>query len=88
MDRRDFLTTATGAVAALTLAGCAGGSDEETPTVRFAAEPAPDGTPRILIAGGGFRTEFIGYMAALTGQARPRLCYLPASPAYRPRPLD
>ncbi|MEQ9569961.1 MAG: twin-arginine translocation signal domain-containing protein, partial [Longimicrobiales bacterium] len=81
MDRRDFLTSATGAVAALTLAGCGRGSDEETATVRFAADPAPDGTPRILIAGGGFQTAFIGYMAALTGRERPRLCYLPTAAA-------
>ncbi len=51
MDRRDFLTATTGAIAALGLAGCGRGSDEET-SVRFAADPAPDGTPRILIAGG------------------------------------
>lgn len=87
MDRKHFLTAATGAVGALTLAGC-GGSDQETDTVRFAADPAPDGTPRILIAGGGFRTEFIGYMAALTGKPRPRLCYLPTAAADRPSAIE
>ena len=35
--------------------------------------------PRILIAGGGFRTAFIGYMAELTGKERPRICYLPTA---------
>ncbi len=36
-------------------------------------------TPRILIAGGGFRTEFIRYMAELTGKERPRICFLPTA---------
>lgn len=87
MDRKHFLTATAGAVGALTLAGC-GGSDQETDSVRFAADPAPDGTPRILIAGGGFRTEFIGYMAALTGKPRPRLCYLPTAAADRPSAIE
>lgn len=39
----------------------------------------PSPTPRILIAGGGFRTAFIGLMAELTGKPRPRLCYLPTA---------
>lgn len=32
-----------------------------------------------MIAGGGFRTDFIGYMASLTGKPRPRICYLPTA---------
>lgn len=36
-------------------------------------------TPRILIAGGGFGTAFIGYMAQLTGKERPRVCWLPTA---------
>lgn len=37
-------------------------------------------TPRqILIAGGGFRTDFIRYLAGLTGRDRPRICYLPTA---------
>ena len=36
-------------------------------------------TPRILIAGGGFATRFLRYMAALTGTRRPRICYLPTA---------
>ena len=36
-------------------------------------------TRKILIAGGNFDTVFIRYMAALTGKARPRLCYLPTA---------
>jgi peptidase E len=36
---------------------------------------------KILIAGGGFGTGFIRYMAELTGKPRPRLCYLPTASA-------
>jgi dipeptidase E len=36
---------------------------------------------KILIAGGGFGTAFIRYMAELTGKERPRLCYLPTASA-------
>jgi peptidase E len=39
--------------------------------------PAP--TRKILIAGGGFGTAFIRYMAELTGKPRPKLCYLPTA---------
>ena len=38
-------------------------------------------TPKILIAGGGFDTAFVRYMATLTGKRRPRLCYLPTASA-------
>ena len=46
--------------------------------------PEPEarrGTRKILIGGGGFGTEFIRYMASLTGKERPRLCYLPTAAA-------
>jgi len=38
---------------------------------------------KILIAGGGFRTTFLRYMASLTGKERPKLCYLPTASADR-----
>ncbi len=38
---------------------------------------------KILIAGGGFGTAFIRYMASLTGKERPKLCYLPTASADR-----
>lgn len=42
----------------------------------------PDGpTRKILIAGGGFGTAFIRYLAALTGKDRPKLLYLPTASA-------
>jgi peptidase E len=46
--------------------------------------PAPAATRKILIAGGGYGTAFIRYMAQLTGKPRPRLCYLPTASADRP----
>lgn len=36
---------------------------------------------RVLIAGGGFGTGFIRYMASLTGVRRPKLLYLPTASA-------
>lgn len=88
MERREFLAGAAGAAAALALAGCGTGSGGDPATVRYAAEPAPDGTPRILIAGGGFRTAYIGYLAALTGKPRPRLCYLPTATGDRDSSIE
>jgi peptidase E len=38
-------------------------------------------TRKILIAGGGFNTPFIRYMAQLTGKPRPKICYLPTASA-------
>jgi peptidase E len=38
-------------------------------------------TRKILIAGGGYGTAFIRYMAQLTGKPRPKLCYLPTASA-------
>ena len=38
---------------------------------------------KIVIAGGGFGTTFIKYMASLTGKKRPKVCYLPTASADR-----
>jgi dipeptidase E len=78
MDRREFLaSSAVGSVAIgagqFSLADPAA---TETPMSKAAAA-----TRKILIAGGGFRTAFIRYMAALTGKRRPRICYLPTASA-------
>lgn len=35
--------------------------------------------PTILVAGGGFDTRYLRYMAELTGKRRPRVCYLPTA---------
>jgi peptidase E len=41
----------------------------------------PSATRKILIAGGGYGTAFIRYMAVLTGKPRPKLLYLPTASA-------
>ena len=79
MQRRDFIVAS-----ALGTVGAG--------AVPFEPSPMPEPTPstpvratrKILIAGGGFRTEFIRYMAALTGKKRPRICYLPTASADSP----
>lgn len=76
MQRRDFIvTSALGTVSA-------GAMHFEATTMPEPIPAAPArATRKILIAGGGFRTEFIRYMAALTGKKRPRICYLPTASA-------
>ena len=44
-------------------------------------QAAAQATRKILIAGGGFGTGFIRYMASLTGVPRPKLLYLPTASA-------
>ena len=73
MNRRDFVTSST-------VAGLGLGTSAKS--LAADGENAQQVTPRqILIAGGGFRTAFIRYMADLTGKGRPRLCYLPTASA-------
>src|SRR5688572_30604476 len=45
------------------------------------ASPPSAATRKILIAGGGYGTPFIRYMAELTGKPRPKLLYLPTASA-------
>ncbi len=72
MKRREFLvSSALGSLASLT---------SGLPGVE-AQSVAPAATRKILIAGGGFGTAFIRYMAALTGKKRPKLLYLPTASA-------
>ena len=80
MMRREFIvSSALGAVGAAT-SQLGSALPGETPDMH--AEPAPvRATRKILIAGGGFNTSFIRYMATLTGKPRPRLCYLPTAAA-------
>ena len=75
MKRREFLTSSA-------VAGIGLGASPRMLAAGQATAPKP--TPRqILIAGGGFGTAFIRYMAELTGKDRPRLCYLPTASADR-----
>jgi len=84
MKRRTFLIrSASGAV------GLAAGrllSGEATPAPATAPSQirTTAGTRKILIAGGGFGTAFIRYMAELTGKPRPKLCYLPTAAGDSP----
>ena len=48
------------------------------------AAAAVQATRKILIAGGGYGTAFIRYMAELTGKRRPKLLYLPTASADSP----
>ena len=70
MRRRDFLvSTLVAAVAAAAR------------PVGFSGLQQGRATRKILIAGGGFGTPFIRYMAELTGKTRPKLLYLPTASA-------
>ena len=74
MRRREFLKTSTAGIgAAVAHASAVAGNQTSA---------AP--TRKILIAGGGFNTAFIRYMATLTGKTRPRICYLPTANADSP----
>lgn len=78
MKRREFLaTTALGAIGLGTASVSLASSSPHT------GQASQDPSRMILIAGGGFGTAFIKYMAALTGKERPRLCYLPTASADR-----
>jgi peptidase E len=76
-SRREFIRSSIlGTVAAgasrLTVSTLEGSTMQSAPAT---------GTRKILIAGGGFNTAFIRYMAQLTGKPRPKLCYLPTASA-------
>ena len=85
MIRREFLVTSAlgtaGAIASqMTPAGMNDTPLERTMSPDVASNDSR-ATRRILIAGGGFNTAFIRYMAQLTGKTRPRICYLPTASA-------
>jgi dipeptidase E len=80
MKRREFLVSGTlGSVGAslfgsATWARASSGEERQPQT----------SARKILIAGGGFGTAFIRYMASLTGKPRPKICYLPTASADSP----
>ena len=84
MERREFIVSSAATAAAMSIPDTL--SAGETPALDRLEPRPPDAqaVPKILIAGGGFGTDFIGYMAELTGKARPRLLYLPTATADRP----
>lgn len=84
MKRRDFVISAAAGTMGLT----APLLPELSPAVTRQDEAPEAGwrgaVPRtIVLAGGGFGTTFIKYMASLTGKERPRLCFLPTASADR-----
>ena len=89
MQRREFLASSAAASIGLTMpatpAGAATHRERQASQGERGIEPRDQiQTPRqILIAGGGFGTAFIRYMAELTGKERPKLCYLPTASADR-----
>ena len=75
MNRREFVArSAVGSVAL-------GTGQLSIPQMSAQARTPSAATRKILIAGGGFNTAFIGYMAQLTGKPKPKLCYLPTASA-------
>lgn len=82
MNRREFLASTILGAATAALAPAAGAARG----LERAAQARTGGAARkILIAGGGFNTAFIRYMAELTGKPRPKLCYLPTASADSPQ---
>ena len=74
MRRREFIAT--------TVMGMVGAAIGRMEVASFTSGRVA--TRKILIAGGGFNTAFIRYMAELTGKPRPKLCYLPTASADAP----
>ena len=70
MHRREFLAISTGVLATALAGKLSASSRSQEPSRR-----------KILIAGGGYNTAFIRYMAQLTGKPRPKLLYLPTASA-------
>jgi dipeptidase E len=74
MRRRDFFVSSMLGTVALAVG--------RLPFGELLAESGPRAaTRKILIAGGGYGTAFIRYMAELTGKRRPKLLYLPTASA-------
>ena len=76
MERREFL-------AATTLGAVGLGSVDLSQAASRPNTSSQSSNRKILIAGGGYGTSFIRYMASLTGKERPKLCYLPTASADR-----
>lgn len=85
MDRRDFVTAAAAALAATPASLLASSNTAPTTNAPNTHDHSMQPTKRILIAGGGFGTKYIGYMAQLSGKPRARVCYLPTASADSPQ---
>lgn len=84
MKRREFIVSSvlgTVGIGASHLSWTGARAAEDGSTTQARATTA---TRKILIAGGGYGTAFIRYMAQLTGKPRPKICYLPTASADSP----
>jgi dipeptidase E len=79
MQRRTFI-----AAAAAGTVGTLLGRDTFATARHDGLAEQTSATRKILIAGGGYRTAFIRYLAQLTGKPRPKLLYLPTASADSP----
>ena len=79
MQRRTFIAAAAAGTVGTLLRGNAFATAR-----RDGLPEQPSATRKILIAGGGYGTAFIRYMAELTGKPRPKLLYLPTASADSP----
>ena len=85
MRRREFLATTVVSTAGRRSPAVTGGATPATAKPDGSTQARPASTRKILIAGGGFGTAFIRYMAELTGKPRPKLLYLPTASADSPQ---
>ena len=77
MERRKFVVSSALGITGLALEDLSVAASGQNASLQEA------NARKILIAGGGFGTTFIRYMATLTGKERPKLCYLPTASADR-----
>ncbi len=84
MKRRTFITTSLAGAAGLAVSRDLAADSINPMTHADHNDQTPAATRKILIAGGGFGTAFIRYMAELTGKPRPKICYLPTASADAP----
>src|SRR5262245_45269145 len=85
MERRTFVTSSVAGSIGL----WANGLSAQAKSAESSPETSSDmnstmprvATRKILIAGGNFNTNFIRYMASLTGKTRPKILYLPTASA-------
>src|SRR5262245_47233736 len=84
MKRRDFLLTSVLGSVGMAASRIAGTHASPAEAAVAPQTPASTSARKILIAGGGFGTTFIRYMAELTGKPRPKLCYLPTATGDSP----
>ena len=81
MKRREFIVSS---VVGTVGAGVAGAPRLAAAEPSAGVQAGGATTRKILIAGGGFNTAFVRYMAQLTGKPRPKLLFLPTASADSP----